>query len=257
MTIQAPASLLLMTVMIVTGALLNGVQTTMYALAAHAYPTEIRGTGVGVAVAFGRIGNVLAAPKQPLAEAIADEWRVQQDVINPAVMPLTRLANTVIDAVAPARNDVAAEVEKYLGTDLVCYRADRPDGLVARQSMHWDPVVAWARDALGARFVLTTGIIHVAQPQEAIAAAMMLANAATLPLMTGAAWLMIHAATQPKLMQTVLPRVVAVHLMLIEVMAEVLRQAETVAEDDPQTAAAILALLPDALRAMADQLQEK
>lgn len=94
-------------------------------------------------------------------------------------------------------------------------------------------------------------------PQEAIAAAMMLANAATLPLMTGAAWLMIHAAAQPKLFQTVLPRVVAVHLMLIEVMIEVLRQAETVAEDDPQTAAAILALLPDALRALADQLQQE
>jgi AAHS family 4-hydroxybenzoate transporter-like MFS transporter len=62
MTIQAPASLLLMTFMIVTGALLNGVQTTMYALASHVYPTEIRGTGVGAAVAFGRIGNVLAAP---------------------------------------------------------------------------------------------------------------------------------------------------------------------------------------------------
>ncbi len=62
MTIEAPASLLLMTFMIATGALLNGVQTTMYALAAHVYPTEIRGTGVGAAVAFGRIGNVLAAP---------------------------------------------------------------------------------------------------------------------------------------------------------------------------------------------------
>jgi chaperone required for assembly of F1-ATPase len=115
--------------------------------------------------------NLLAAPKQPLAEAIADEWRAQQDMIDPAVMPLTRLANTVIDLVATERENVAAEVEKYLGTDLVCYRADHPDGLVARQSAHWDPVVAWARDALGARFVLTTGIIHVAQPQEAIAAA--------------------------------------------------------------------------------------
>lgn len=59
-TIVAPASAGLMTLMIVDGALLNGVQTTMYALAAHVYPTEIRGTGVGSAVAFGRIGNVLA-----------------------------------------------------------------------------------------------------------------------------------------------------------------------------------------------------
>ncbi len=45
----------------VTGGLLNAVQTTMYALAAHVYPTDIRGTGVGAAVGFGRIGNVLAA----------------------------------------------------------------------------------------------------------------------------------------------------------------------------------------------------
>ena len=44
----------------ITGALLNGVQTTMYALATNVYPTEIRGTGVGTAVAVGRVGNVLA-----------------------------------------------------------------------------------------------------------------------------------------------------------------------------------------------------
>jgi AAHS family 4-hydroxybenzoate transporter-like MFS transporter len=50
----------LMAMFLVTGGLLNAVQTTMYALAAHVYPTEIRSTGVGSAVAFGRIGNVLA-----------------------------------------------------------------------------------------------------------------------------------------------------------------------------------------------------
>ncbi len=51
----------LMVMFLLTGGLLNAVQTTMYALAAHVYPTDIRGTGVGTAVAFGRIGNVLAA----------------------------------------------------------------------------------------------------------------------------------------------------------------------------------------------------
>jgi len=50
----------LMGMFLVTGGLLNAVQTTMYALAANVYPTEIRSTGVGTAVAFGRIGNVLA-----------------------------------------------------------------------------------------------------------------------------------------------------------------------------------------------------
>jgi AAHS family 4-hydroxybenzoate transporter-like MFS transporter len=44
-----------------TGGLLNAVQTTMYAVAAHVYPTDIRGTGVGTAVAVGRIGNVVAS----------------------------------------------------------------------------------------------------------------------------------------------------------------------------------------------------
>jgi len=43
-----------------TGGLINAVQTTMYALAAHVYPTAVRATGVGTAVAFGRIGGVLS-----------------------------------------------------------------------------------------------------------------------------------------------------------------------------------------------------
>lgn len=115
--------------------------------------------------------KALAAPTRALAETIAEEWRAQAEVIDPAKMPMTRIANTVIDAVAGACDAVAADVAKYLGSDMVCYRADQPDGLVARQNAHWDPVLAWARDALGARFVLTTGVTYVAQPQEAIAAA--------------------------------------------------------------------------------------
>ncbi len=53
-------TLLLMVMFALTGGLLNAVQTTMYALAANVYPTDIRSTGVGTAVAVGRIGNVLA-----------------------------------------------------------------------------------------------------------------------------------------------------------------------------------------------------
>ncbi len=94
-------------------------------------------------------------------------------------------------------------------------------------------------------------------PKSAISAAIALANAATMPLMTGAAWLMIHAAARPELAKTVLPRVIITHLMMIEVMVEVLRQAESVAADDPETAAAILRLLPDALRALSQALDEE
>src|SRR5450631_1923112 len=113
----------------------------------------------------------LAAPTGALAEAIAAEWNAQADLIDPARMPLTRLANAVIDAVADAPKPVAGEVAQYLGADLLCYRAEAPPGLVERQAQAWDPVLEWARDALGARFMLAQGIVHVAQPSEAVAAA--------------------------------------------------------------------------------------
>jgi chaperone required for assembly of F1-ATPase len=86
-------------------------------------------------------------------------------------MPLTRLANSIIDGVVDAAGPVQAEVAKFLASDLVCYRADSPDGLVARQAQHWDPLVAWACDAFGARLVLGEGVRFVEQPEDALAAA--------------------------------------------------------------------------------------
>ncbi len=115
--------------------------------------------------------RALAVPNRVLAEAIATEWRAQQVLIDPGKMPLTRLANSIIDGVAAASREVAEEVAKYLGSDLVVYRATSPAGLVARQVRHWDPVLAWARGTLGAPFVVGEGVIHVTQPEAAIAAA--------------------------------------------------------------------------------------
>jgi chaperone required for assembly of F1-ATPase len=115
--------------------------------------------------------RVLAAPTRALAQALAAEWEAQRGLIDPARMPLTRLANTIIDGVAGASAAVAADVERYLACDLVCYRAGGPAGLVARQATAWDPVLAFARDVLGARFVLAEGIVFVAQPAAALAAA--------------------------------------------------------------------------------------
>jgi chaperone required for assembly of F1-ATPase len=101
----------------------------------------------------------LAAPVRVLAEALAVEWDAQKNRVDPAVMPLTRLANSIIDGVTPAPQPVAAKI------------AATPAGLVASQRAHWDPIVDWARENLGARFVLTEGIVHVPQPEAAIAAA--------------------------------------------------------------------------------------
>ena len=115
--------------------------------------------------------RVLAAPSQILAQAIAQEWNAQKEVIDPSKMPLTRLANSIIDGVADAPEAVAEDIEKYLGCDLLFYRADGPEGLIKAQQQHWDPIVSWARDEFGARFILAEGVVFVPQPQEAIAAA--------------------------------------------------------------------------------------
>jgi chaperone required for assembly of F1-ATPase len=115
--------------------------------------------------------RVLAAPTLRLAQAVAAEWAAQGEVIEPVRMPLTRLANAIIDGVAGEPAPVAAEIAKYLSCDLLFYRANGPRGLVERQRRHWDPILAWAAHELGARFISTEGVVYVAQPQAALQAA--------------------------------------------------------------------------------------
>jgi len=108
--------------------------------------------------------RAFAAPAPELAQALADEWAAQGEYIEPAKMPLTRLANTIIDGVGAAQDQVAAEIRKYLASDLVFYRAESPAALRARQAQYWDPLLSWGRQALGADFKLAAGVIHVDQP---------------------------------------------------------------------------------------------
>jgi chaperone required for assembly of F1-ATPase len=111
---------------------------------------------------------MLAAPGPELARALADEWAAQGEYIEPAKMPLTRLANTIIDGVGAAQKQIAAEIRKYLASDLVFYRAESPAPLRARQAQQWDPLLFWARQALGADFKLCSGVVHVEQPAAAL-----------------------------------------------------------------------------------------
>ncbi len=114
--------------------------------------------------------NALAAPARALAEAMASEWDAQQEIIDPLSMPLTRLANSVIDGVAGNVAAVADDMAKYFESDLLFYRAGFPEALIARQGRHWDPVLRWAADDAGAHFILTEGVMHVKQPEAAVAA---------------------------------------------------------------------------------------
>src|SRR5262245_53474209 len=110
----------------------------------------------------------LLLPSRALAEAVAEEWRAQKERIDPATMPLTKLANSAIDGVPGREDAVIGDILNYAGSDLLCYRAERPRGLVEAQRAHWDPVLAWAKSVLGAPFVLAEGIVHVAQPQASL-----------------------------------------------------------------------------------------
>lgn len=112
----------------------------------------------------------LALPTEAAARLVAAEFEAQVDVIDPSTMPVLRLVNTAIDGVAADAQAVLEDILRFASSDLLCYRADGPQGLVDRQNEHWDPVLDWARRAFGARFNLAEGIMHVEQPREAIAA---------------------------------------------------------------------------------------
>lgn len=107
---------------------------------------------------------VLVLPTEALASAIAEEWAGQREHIDPLSMPLTRLANSVRDQVEGREAVVRADIVKFAGSDLLCYRAEGPEGLVRAQAESWDPVLHWARVSLGADLAVGTGIVHVAQP---------------------------------------------------------------------------------------------
>lgn len=112
----------------------------------------------------------LVLPSRALAEAVAAEWAGQEDLIAPLTMPFTRTANSAIDNVALNHSEIAAMIAEYGKSDLLCYRADGPAELITRQCADWDPLLAWAAEALSAPLATGTGVIHVAQPEESIAA---------------------------------------------------------------------------------------
>lgn len=112
----------------------------------------------------------LLLPSENIAKAVAAEWDAQTTRIDPTKMPLTRIANSAQEAVAVRFEEVADDLTRFAGNDALCYRAESPDGLVARQTEILNPVLNWAGELLGGRFSLIAGVIHAAQPEELLAA---------------------------------------------------------------------------------------
>lgn len=114
--------------------------------------------------------QVLGLPNEAAAQLVANEWEAVEKEINPLKMPTTRLVNTAIDGVTNEMQAVMEDIIRYSTSDLLCYRANAPEGLVEKQREHWDPLLDWCSDAFGARFETAEGIMHVEQSKEAVAA---------------------------------------------------------------------------------------
>ena len=150
-------------------------------------------------------GKPLIVESEKAAALAASEFAVQGEFIDAMSMPVLRLINTALDGVSLDPQAVLEDVLHFAGTDLLCYRAESPEGLVALQDKHWNPVLDWAEAELGARMALAAGIVHVTQPREAIAAISVKLRdfASPLPLaalhsmtsLTGSALLALAAAT--------------------------------------------------------------
>lgn len=112
----------------------------------------------------------LVTGSQPLAAAIAAEWDAQKEHVDPATMPLTRLLSTAIDKVSPDREGMIQELLRYVDADVLCYRAEHPADLRARQVQLWQPVLDWAGKGLGVEFAIAQGIMPLSQSPQVLAA---------------------------------------------------------------------------------------
>ncbi len=112
----------------------------------------------------------LRLPTRAFAEAIAAEWCGMQGALRPGALPFTRAANVAIDRVAPAPRPVVDHIAAFGESDLLCYRATEPEGLLRRQAAGWDPPLAWAAASLAAPLVTVEGVVHCPQPVASLAA---------------------------------------------------------------------------------------
>jgi len=137
----------------------------------------------------------LKLPTAALAEGVAEEWRAVEGEIRPDEMPLTRAANSAIDRVAPEFRAVADIVAGYGETDLLCYRAEAPQALVARQTAGWDPWLRWAAEALGAPLISVAGVLPAEQPARSVAALRARVDALSPFGLTGLHDLVVHSGS--------------------------------------------------------------
>jgi chaperone required for assembly of F1-ATPase len=119
-------------------------------------------------------GAILHVQTEPLARAVAGEWREagggKGGEMSFADTPLTRLAGTAQQRIAPNPAPTVDAIARYAESDLLCYRANAPEELVRRQARVWQPWLDWAALAFDAPLRVSTGVAYVKQHRGSIAA---------------------------------------------------------------------------------------
>lgn len=108
-------------------------------------------------------------PTKALAQALANEWDIVGEELDPGAFPLRDMADYAIDVVAGARGEVADKLIAYADTDTLLYRADPDEPLYARQQAEWEPVVSAFERRECVTLKRVSGIIHVGQDEVALA----------------------------------------------------------------------------------------
>jgi chaperone required for assembly of F1-ATPase len=109
-----------------------------------------------------------------LAQAIADEWQTAGGAKGGEMTfkdtPLTRLAGTALERIAPDPALTIDAIARYGETDLLCYRAETPQKLVQRQHQQWQPWLDWVALTHDAPLRVAAGVAYVKQHHDSIAA---------------------------------------------------------------------------------------
>jgi chaperone required for assembly of F1-ATPase len=113
-------------------------------------------------------GHALATPHKRLAESVRDEWRHASQNVDPRALPMTGYLNAVIDRVGPNRAQIENGIVAFGQHDHLCYRAEGPADLVARQAAAWDPLLNWLADAHAIHLPISQGLTPIAVPHQTV-----------------------------------------------------------------------------------------
>jgi chaperone required for assembly of F1-ATPase len=119
-------------------------------------------------------GSHLIVGPARLAGAIAEEWQAaggdKGGEMSFKDTPLTRLAGTAQERIAPDPSPTIDAIARYGETDLLCYRAETPQKLVERQHQRWQPWLDWVALTHDAPLRVATGVGYIRQHHDSVAA---------------------------------------------------------------------------------------